>query len=346
MSAELSPTGGKHKIFLGYAPGVGKTYAMLEEAARRAARGKRVVAGVLSKDHKPATAVLASAFTPLPSLRDAIGGPYDYVLVDDLSVVEDGVARWQTVEEILASKISVLSTVNVANLESLNDLVAEITGERVTETVPDRILHDAYEVEIVDVTVRALLNRLDRGDIFPLDEVPALKEGLFREGNLVALREVALREAAGKVDEDLDEYRKAKRIEKPWAAIDRVLVCISPTRPSLRLIRRAWRMGHRMHAQVLAVHVDDGEAVNDPGRKILDDDFALAQRLGIETLSLKGELAATLVQYAREHNVTQIVLGHPERSRLQHMLKPSILSELVRELKTVDFVVVAHESGS
>lgn len=319
---------------------------MLDEAARRAARGKRVVAGVLNDAGKPQTTELAKGFPRAETFDvDALAASgADYVLVDDLSAVDGTTPRWEAVERLLERGVSVLSTVNVTALESLNDHVADITGIRVENTVPDRLLHDATEIEIVDVTPRALLNRLERGDIVSLDRVEEMKSGLFREGNLGALREMALREVAGKVDEDLDEYRKAKRIEKPWAAVDRVMVCISPTRSSLRLIRRAWRMGQRMHAQVLCVYVEDGEALPETGRKILEDDFALAKRLGIETITLKGELAPSLVKFAKERNVTQIVLGHPERTRFQHMLKPSILSELVRELRTVDFVVCAHEA--
>ncbi|RYG32964.1 sensor histidine kinase KdpD, partial [bacterium] len=189
-----------------------------------------------------------------------------------------------------------------------------------------------------------LINRLDRGDVFPGRELTDREKNYFREGNLVALREMALREAAGRVDEDLIEYRREKRIEKPWAAQDRVMICISPTRSSLRLIRRGWRMGQRMHGEVLAVHVEDGSNTGDHAAKILEEDFALCERLGIENHRLKGDLAATLVKFARERNVTAVILGHPERSRLQELLKPSILTELARELRTVDIIVVSTET--
>lgn len=358
MGVKGTPGRGKHKIFLGFAPGVGKTYALLDEAHRRMRRGQETVLGFVDVHARDPIAELVGGFEQVPT-RD-LGGKRemdvdailarksDLVVVDDLEHVNlpgsRNERRWQDVEELLRAGISVLSTLNVSSLESLNDHVRDITGVKIKDTVPDKVLADADEVELVDLTPRALINRLERGAIFPGEEIDASRQQFYREGNLAALREMAMREAASHVDEDLVEYRKEKRIEKPWAAKDRVMICISPTRTSLRLIRRGWRMGQRMHGEVFVVYVEDG-TLGEKEKKILDDDFKLAEKLGVETVTLKGELAPTLIDFAKKRNVTQIILGHPERSRLQEIMKASVLSELVRALKTVDILVVATETG-
>jgi two-component system, OmpR family, sensor histidine kinase KdpD len=359
MANKNTPGKGKHKIFLGYAPGVGKTFAMLDEAHRRAGRGQNVVVGIIDDQKRDPISNQIGGFEVVPSqevggrrelnLEAIFARKPDLVLVDNLEHRNSPGSkydhRWQEVEELLNNGISVLSTLTVSSLESLNDHVREITGVTIQDTVPDRVMSEAYEVELIDLTPRALINRLERGDVYPGEEIDAAKAAFFREGNLAALREIAMREAASHVDEDLVAYRKEKRIEKPWATQDRVMICLSPTRTSLRLIRRGWRMGQRMHGDVIAVHVEDS-ALGDKERKILDDDFKLATKLGIETVRLKGELAPTLIHFAQERNVTQIIIGHPARSRIQTIMKPSLLTELVRTLKTVDILIVATETGT
>jgi two-component system sensor histidine kinase KdpD len=359
MPVKNQPGRGKHKIFLGFAPGVGKTFAMLDEAHRRQRRGQDTVIGIVETHERAPVADLLRDFERVPP-RVSAGSPEldldailarkpDLVIVDELEHANApgsrNERRWQDVEELLASGINVLSTLNVSSLESLNDHVTDITGVKVEDTVPDRVLSEAYEVELVDLTPRALINRLERGDVYPGKSITDAQTSFFREGNLSALREIAMREAASHVDEDLVAYRQEKRIEKPWAAQDRVMICLSPTRSSLRLIRRGWRMGQRMHGDVIAVYVEDGP-LGDREKKILADDFKLAEKLGIETVSLKGELAPSLINFAKERNVTQIIIGHPERSRIQEIMKASVLSELVRSLKTVDILVVATETAA
>ncbi|MBI3721508.1 MAG: universal stress protein, partial [Fimbriimonas ginsengisoli] len=162
-------------------------------------------------------------------------------------------------------------------------------------------------------------------------------------GTLSALRELALREMAGTVDEEVEEYRKRERIERPWAAHDRIMICLSPTRPGLRLVRRGWRIAQRMHAEMVAVYVED-HSLGDKERLVLHDDFNLADRLGIPTETLRGNVAAALIEYARKNSVTHIVLGHSERTRMQEMVHGSIISALARELKTIDILVVASDS--
>jgi two-component system, OmpR family, sensor histidine kinase KdpD len=353
MADSKHPQGyGKHKIFLGYSPGIGKTYQMLEESVRRKQRGQDVVIGLVSTHGREGLQEMVKQLESIPprlgklNLEAILARKPQVVLVDDIQLpVSPGAPekRWQDVETLLRKGISVLSTLDVIHLESLNDTVTEITGLRPEHTVPDHILAEAEEVEYVDLTPRALLNRIERGAVF--------KEGLtkdqhefFRMGNLSAMREIAMREVAQHVDEDLAEYRKEKRIEKPWATRDRVLVCLSPTRSSLRLIRRGWRMGQRMHGDVFAVHVEEGP-IGERERRILDEDFKLCSRLGIEVRVLKGSVTESVIKFAQEKNVTSVILGHPERSRLKEIFRPSILSELARTLRNADIIVVAQEAA-
>lgn len=341
------------KIFLGFAPGVGKSYSMLDEARRRRKRGQDVVVGVVDDRGRQDTREALDSLERVPLLPngemdvDAIlARKPSLVLVDDLhhrnapgSRFE---RRWEEVDALVEAGINVLTTMNVSHLESLNDLVKDITGHPVEDTVPDRLLHSATEIELVDTTPKALINRYQRGVVFPNgDTDPRLKD-FFREGNLVALREIAMREAAGRIDEDLDLYRKAKNIEKPWATSDRVMIAFSPNRGSLRLIRKGFRMGQRLRGEVVAVHVEES-SLSEGERKILENDLALAQRLGIKTVTLKGEIAENLIRYAKEHNVTQLLMGHPERSRLQNLMRSSIVNEVARALPTVDITLVAAE---
>ncbi|RYG41346.1 sensor histidine kinase KdpD, partial [bacterium] len=206
-----------------------------------------------------------------------------------------------------------------------------------------RLLHTANEIELVDATPQALLNRYDRGSMFPNGDEPAKLKDFFRLGNLVALREIAMREAAGRVDEDLDEYRKDKNIAKPWATSDRVMIAISPNRGSLRLIRKGWRMGQRLRGEVVGVYVEES-GLDEAHRAILKSDMALAERLGIKTVALKGEVAESIIKYAQEHNITQLLMGHPERSKLQNLTRRSIVQEVARALRTVDITLVAAEA--
>jgi two-component system, OmpR family, sensor histidine kinase KdpD len=346
---------GNHKIFLGFAAGVGKTYAMLDEAVRRKNRGQDVVIGYVNSYNRPATEDLLTELEVIPQvgglmdIKAIFGRKPDLVIVDELAYSNPAGSknekRWQDVQDLLEHGISVLSTLNIQHLESLNDHIADITGFRETETVPDQVLHDAQEVEIIDLTPRALLNRIERGDVFDSGTMSDDQKQFYRVGNLAALREIALREVATRVDEDVVEYRKEKRIEKPWATQDRVLVCLGSTRSALRLLRRGWRMGQRMHGEVMAVHIEDGSSTSEQGKKILEEDFALAKRLGIKTFNLQGEVGPTIVKLAKEKNITALVIGHPNRSRLQGMFKPMLINELVRDLRTVDIIVVATESS-
>jgi two-component system sensor histidine kinase KdpD len=249
--------------------------------------------------------------------------------------------RWQDVQLLLDNGITVLSAVNVQHLESLNDTIFDITGVRVRETVPDRLLREADEVTIVDITPRALINRLQRGDIYKPDKIEQALGNFFRQGNLSALRELALREVVREVDEDVTTYRREQHIEQPWATGDRILVCISPSTSSLRLLRRGWRIAQRLQADIIAVYVADHPPTA-AERAVLQNDFALAERLDIPVVTLHGSIAEEIIRFARAHEITQIVIGHSSRTRWQELLKGSIITRLTRELRTVDILIVTE----
>ncbi|MBN9504346.1 MAG: hypothetical protein BGO01_08520 [Armatimonadetes bacterium 55-13] len=360
---EVGPDGkGRLKIFLSFATGVGKTFRLLDEAHRRAKRGQDVVIGFIDPRKRASTEEHMQGFEVITPQTISYGGR-DYetlnvdeiikrhpelVLVDDLEKKNPPGAgheyRWQDVEQILEHGIAVLTSMNVAHLESLNDKIADITGIRVADTVPDQLFHKAEEIEIIDATPRALINRLERGDIFPPEEIEQQKQTWFKEETLSALREIAMREAAGRVDEDVNEMRKKKRIERLWATNDRVLICVTPTKPSLRLVRRGWRMAQKMNADAVALYVEEKEPTEEEAR-ILSDDFALAERLGIRVEKLHGKALEEIIKYCKENNITQLVLGHSQRSKLEQLRKGSLINDFVRELRTIDILVVASETS-
>ncbi len=354
---------GKLKIFLGYAPGVGKAKVMVEEARRRKARGEDCVMAILSEDDRLiVNADLSTGLDVVAPIEFEYGGktgreinipaiierhPHT-VLIDSLGHVNvPGSAhafRWQDAEELLNNGINVIATMNVGTLESLKDDIFEITGKAVSDTVPDRIFHQAEEVELVDLTPQALRNRVKRGEIVPNDKIDEALDGIFSEAVLNALREIAMREVAHRVDEDLIAWRRQQRIARPWQTNDRILICISPTRSSLRLIRRGWRIAQKMQGDVKAVYVEEPK-LPDTSKKILEDDFKLCERLGIPTITLQGEPSESIIKYVQENNVTQIILGHSDRTKIQEFLKGSLMLELAKALKTVDILVVATESS-
>ncbi len=363
MREEKQAGRGRHKIFLGFAAGVGKTYEMLNEANRRRQRGKDVVIGYIETHGRKGTEAQIGDLPIIPRQKIEYRGatfeemdtnailqrrPY-YVLVDELAHTNvpgsEREKRWQDVEVILNAGISVLSTMNVQHLESLNDTVYDITGIRVRETVPDHLLTEAREVKMVDITPRALIHRLERGDIYRPDKVEQALGNWFREGNLNALREIALREIAHEVDEDVTAYRKERHIAQPWATHDRIMVCISPTQSSLRLLRRGWRTAQRLHGEIVAVYVES-KPPSGKEQRTLQNDFTLADRLNIPVVTLHGDVAAELVRYARENGITQIVMGHSDRSRWQEMVRGPIINRLARELRTVDILIVANPRES
>ncbi len=351
---------GRLKIFLGFAAGVGKTFEMLSEANRRKCqRGQDVVIGYLETHGRKGTEEQVCDLPIIPRRQiEYRGAKFEemdtdaiivrkpkWVLVDELAHTNvpgsEREKRWQDVEAILDSGINVATTMNVQHMESLNDTIRDITGIWVRETVPDRIIKEADEVKMVDITPRSLIHRLERGDIYKMDKVPQALGNFFREGNLSALREIALREIAHEVDEDVNTYRRDRHIQDAWATHDRIMVCISPDQSSLRLLRRGWRVAQRMHGEIVAVYVESrppGESENE----VLKNDFALADRLSIPVVTVHGDVASELILYAREHRITQIIVGHSDRTRWQEFLRGSIIARLTQELRSVDILLVAE----
>lgn len=358
----FGPEAGKLKIFLSYAAGVGKVRVMVDEARRRHARGQDVVIGILEPTIREKLADVLDGLEIIPPSMFEYGGESgeelnisailerkpDLVVIDNIGHANahgaSHATRWEDAEELLKRGIGVLATMNVSHLESLADTVLDITGRRETHVVPDRFLRGADDVELVDLTPKALINRVLRGEVVAHDRIEEALAGRYREVELNALRELAMREVAGRVDDDLVERKREERIVRPWQTSDKILLCITPKRSSLRLIRRGWRMGQKLHGDVIGIYVEEGR-LNETEKHVLEDDFRLCERLGIETVTLEGDPGEKIVAYAQENNVSHVILGHSERRRVKEFLKGSLLVELARELKTVDLLVVATDDA-
>ncbi len=351
---------GRLKLFLGFAAGVGKSYEMLTEAYRRKNDRKQdVVVGFIETHGRRGTVEQVKDLEVIPrkviEYRDVNLEEMDldailerkpkWVVVDELAHTNvpgsKNEKRYQDVLEILNAGINVLSAMNVQHLESLNDAVQQITGVKVRETVPDWVLGEANEVVTIDISPRALINRLQRGDIYATEKVPTALSNFFTEGNLSALREIALREVAGAVDRSVQGYREEHGVEQVWHTTEKVLVCISPDKLSDKLLRRGWRISQRLRADLIGVYVATDKITREQ-QQILDEDFALAARLNIKIEQLNGKkIAETLADYALKNQVTQIVIGHSKRNRFHEALGGSIVNNLLALVKDIDVLVVA-----
>lgn len=353
---------GKHRIYLGAAPGVGKTYQMLADAHIAREQGIDVVVGVIDTHGREDTARLIEGLEviPLKEMKhkgldvgelDIDGvmarGP-DLVLVDELAHTNADSARhekrWQDVEALLAAGINVWSTLNIQHIESLNDTVRQITGVRVRETVPDSFVKQA-EVRLADLTPDQLIDRLKRGKVYQGRAIDQALQNFFRTGNLTALRELALREVANYTDENLEMYMNRHAIEGPWPTHDRIMVAITPSPNGARLLRRGYRISRRLKAEFYVVYVqpaDRGFAPKD--EETLKSHLDLAKQLGAKVVALReSNVPRALVQFAREHHVTEIVMGESLRTRWQEMFRGSIINEVLRLTSNIDILVVAHE---
>jgi two-component system sensor histidine kinase KdpD len=355
------------KIFFGAAPGVGKSYAMLEAARKLSAEHVDVVVGYVELHGRPDTESLLAGLEVLPAQQleyrgvtlsefdvDAALRRHPRVLcVDELAHSNHPGARhpkrWMDVEELLNAGIDVYTTVNVQHIESLNDVVAQITGVQVRETVPDRVFDAADEVELVDLPPDDLLQRLREGKVYSTEKTGQALTSFFRKGNLIALRQLALRATADRVDAALHEYRKSHSIVDTWAAGERVLVCVGPDPLSERLVRAARRLATALHANWVAVYVETPGLARLP-RSARDRVLAtlkLAETLGAETANLSGEsVAVELLSYARRRNVSKIIVGKPSRSRWRDRLRPSLVDEVVRQSGAMDVYVITGEADA
>jgi two-component system sensor histidine kinase KdpD len=350
------------RIFFGASPGVGKTYAMLESARRLRAEGSDVVIGVVETHGRSETAALLDGLEVLPRRRISYRGIEleeldvdavisrrpEVVLVDELAHTNaPGVRhpkRWQDVMDLLEAGIDVHTTLNVQHIESLIDAIAQITGVRVRETVPDAVIERADEIELIDLPPEELLERLAEGKVYLPEQARRAIDNYFKRGNLMALRELALRRTAERVDADVQAYRREQRIRTMWPTRERLLVCIGPSPASEKLVRAARRIAEGMHAPWFAVHVDVTGAppLSAEDRDRVEAHIALAESLGGEPVRLTGtSVASAVLAFARERNVTRIVAGKPTHSRWRDLVRGSLLDALIRGSGDIEIHVIA-----
>ena len=357
---------GELRVYLGAAAGVGKTYAMLNEGRRRKDYGEDVVVGFVEPHRRPKTAAQVGGLEVVPRKRmayrdstfeemdvDAILARRPQVaLVDELAHTNvpgsRNEKRWQDVEELLDAGINVISTLNVQHLESLNDVVEEITGVRQQETIPDEVVRRADELQLVDLTPVALRNRLARGDVYPPERIDAALANYFRPGNLSALRELALAWLADRVDEGLAEYRRRHGIETPWETRERILVALTGSRDGERLVRRAARIAQRSKGELVGVHVIPQDGLADAAAEMLVEQRELVDELGGTYHEVVGaDIGEALLDAARSLNATQIVMGATRRSRWQQLTRGSVIGRVIRESGGgIDVHVISHPGDS
>jgi two-component system, OmpR family, sensor histidine kinase KdpD len=365
-------TRGHHKVFLGMAAGVGKTYRMLQEARAEAEAGRDVVIGYLEPHRRPETATQADGLTVVPrrrieyrattleemDLAAVLARAPELCLVDELAHTNapglEHAKRFEDVQDVLAAGIDVFSTVNVQHLESLNDQVAELTGVRVRETLPDAVLAAADEVVIVDLTPQALIERLRAGKVYAPERVPAALDNFFRAENLAALREVALRQVAERVEAHRRQGEPAParpdRIATaaaPQAVGERLLALVTPEARSQRIVRRAWRSAQRLGAELDLLWVSAPE--RGPGADERDQVEALrrlASVLGAHLLIEPGaDVVEAVARVARERGTTYVLMGVPRsRGGLARLARPDLVERLIRALPGVDVRIVADRA--
>ncbi len=354
------------KIFFGFAPGVGKTFDMLRSAGRLVAQGTDVVVGCVETHGRAETAALLGPLEVLPrrtveyrgtrldelDLDGALARRPAVLLVDELAHTNAPggrhAKRWQDVLDLLDAGIDVHTTLNVQHVESLVDVVAQISGVRVRETVPDAVLERADEIELVDIPPDELLVRLREGKVYVPEQAERAERGFFQRGNLLALRELALRRTADRVDVDMQAWRRAHAIDTTWPASERVLVCLSPSPSSARLVRAARRMAAGLRAPWVAAYVatPTRAPLTRADQERLDAHLRLAESLGAEAVTLEGpRTAEALIAYARSRNVTRIVIGKPTHARLVDRLRGSLLDELVRESGDIDVLALSGDAA-
>ncbi len=333
---------GQLKVFLGASPGVGKTFTMLEAARAQRAEGLDVAVGVVETHGRAETARLLEGLEVLPrtsldyrgtvleefDLDGALARHPALLLVDELAHSNAPgsrhAKRWQDVEELLAAGINVYTAINIQHIESLNDVVASITGVKVRETIPDAVIERADEVELVDVSPDILQQRLREGKVYLPEQAGRAIERFFRKGNLIALRELALRRTAERVDAQMRGYMAEQGIRETWATGERLLVCIGPSPRAGRLVRATRRMAARAHAEWFAVHVESprDQRLNPQEREDILRALELAEQLGGRAVTLSGQsVAEEILAYAREHNVNRIVTGKTRRPRWKELVR-------------------------
>jgi two-component system sensor histidine kinase KdpD len=361
---------GRLKVFFGMAPGVGKTYAMLAAAQRLAGQGHDVVIGIVETHGRTETEQQILGLDVLPRRRveyrgaalnefdldAAIARRPELLVIDELAHTNAPGSRhekrWQDVRACLDAGINVYSTLNVQHVESLNDVVSQITGVRVRETVPDTVLEESDEIELVDVPPDALLDRLRAGKVYIPEQIAAAADSFFRKGNLTALRELALRRTAEWVDVQVQHERSRAggagggSAGRVWAAADRVLVCVGPSPSSRMLLRAAKRMAAGLRADLIAVFVDNPQRpLSAADQERVGATMKLAEDLGAEAVTVSAgsrakDAAGELLAFARDRNVSKVVVGKTARSRLGVLVFGSFMDEVIRRSGDINVFVI------
>jgi two-component system sensor histidine kinase KdpD len=364
---EISPekSRGTFKLFLGYAPGVGKTYSMLSEAIRRASRGEDVAIGVVVSHGRKGVAELASRLEQIPLRKlDFKGTVFEEMDVDAILARKPGIVladelahsniegsrhskRFEDLMDLLEARIDVLSTMNVQHIESLGPTVLQITGVRIRETVPDWVMQRVDEVQLVDLTPQALKERMSRGDIYPTDRAERALSHFFRPGNLIALRELALRQVTQVVDRSLDAYLKENGTQPTEGVLERIGVCINTNPAGQYLIARGSRMAQGMGGELYVFYMDRGKQLEPDEWKGLTANLRFAESLGAHVVQASGsKLIEGIREFVREHHITQVIFGRSVRAGWRWLPFLSSIHGLLRDSPTVDVHIVTQESRS
>jgi len=355
---------GKLRIYLGAAPGVGKTYAMLNEGWRGKSRGKDVVVGLFETHGRPSTAAQVRDLEVVPRRKiEYRGTVFEEMDVDaildrrpQLALIDElahtnvpgsrNEKRWQDVQELLDAGIDVVSTLNIQHLESVNDVVERITGVKQQETIPDEIVRQAEQVELVDMTPEALRRRMAHGNIYPAERIDPSLANYFRPGNLAALREIALLWVADRVEENLQQYLEDHGISAPWETRERVVVALTGAPGGDMLIRRAARMARRRQGDLVGVHVRPTDGLQERSPELLARHRELLEDLGGTYQEIAAsDVGEALVGVAKAERATQIVLGASRQSRWTHLLRGSVVNKVIRASDTIDVHVISTEEA-
>jgi two-component system sensor histidine kinase KdpD len=362
LAAVAGQKRGRFKVFLGYAPGVGKTFSMLSEAVRRKSRGEDVVIGIVETHGRARTAELADQLEQVPrKLLEYKGTLFEemdvdailarkpeVVLIDELAHTNiEGTShakRFQDVLQILEAEIDVLSTLNIQHVESITPKVQSLTGITVRETVPDWVLDRADEIVLSDLTPEALAHRMERGDIYPQERVERALSNFFRRGNLIALREMALQRVTRAVDRTLDDYVERKRLSGHWQIAERVAVCISANPESRDLIARGARMAEAMNGEFFVLYVElDGDRT-ESRRRALEANIQFAENVGARVVRLKGSsVPVTTAEYISKNRITQVIFGRSAIKGWRQYLYYRALGKFMSEAPHVDVHIVTQQ---
>jgi two-component system sensor histidine kinase KdpD len=363
VTAEAERRSGRFKVFLGYAPGVGKTFSMLSEGIRRKSRGEDVVIGIVETHGRSGTSEVAGKLERVPTREiDYKGTLFTEMDVDAILARAPRVAlidelahtniegsrfpkRYEDVFALLDAGIDVLTTVNIQHIESMTPRVQSLTGITVRETVPDWVLDRADEIVMSDLTPEALATRMRRGDIYPMERVERALSNFFRRGNLIALREMALQQVTRAVDRTLDDYVKRKQLGAHWTVAEKIAVCISASPGARDLIARGARLAHAVDGEFYVLHLDTERDKEPEPARILEENIQFAKNLGASIVHLKGSsVPAATADFATEHRITQVIFGRSALAGLQRWLYFLAIHKFITAAPHVDLHIITQET--